>query len=275
MAIVWPRPLPVNDRPAPNQSRRHGNRRVRWPAWVALVLLSVVALPSAPAGADSVQGANVYLNWGGGQAVALTSTITIGQVAPSTFWATDWAWAGTTGGGYVGIQTNGSGPTGAVQDQVIFSAWGASAGQGPCLSFNEGGGGGWSCRIPITVSAGSSYTFTVAPINDLASPVWWKATVTGPHGTIDIGHLAVPARTLSTVSSFIENFGQGSGCSAILPATATVTRPQLVLLNGTHPAQLAPAATYATCNAYAIALTATTGWLHLGIPSAGSRPPTR
>lgn len=276
MAIVRPFPLSVNECPAPNRSPRRVNRRVWWPSCVALVFFAVLALPTARAGADPVQGANVYLNWGGGPSLAMVSTITVGRVAPATFWATDWAWGGTGSGGYVGVQTDGFGPTGAIQDQVIFSAWGASAGQGPCQTFTEGGAGGWSCRLPMTVSSGSSYTFAISPVDDLASTVWWRATMTGPNGTIDIGQLALPAHTISDVSNFIEYFGQGSGCSTVAPASATVTRPVLDLLSGTQSPRVPPAPAYAACNAHATALDATTGSLNLGIPRAGpSAPPTR
>jgi len=86
--------------------------------------------------------------------------------------------------GYVGLQTEGSEPTGKI---AIFSVWNAEAADGPTyVSRFDGEGEGYSVRIPFEWEVGSTYELSVAA----AGAGGWEAFVDAHL----IGRIEVPAR---------------------------------------------------------------------------------
>ena len=152
------------------------------------------------------------------QFVALSQQFTPGNLAPTTFWSTQWFWNGSPDGAYAGIQTDGERADGSVGPMAIFSVWDATkANPGPgtsCIRFVEQGSG-LSCRAAFTVTAGDSYRTNVAMTRTDVSGRWWHARVfdetTG--AVADLGEVAVPASaTAYEPATFVEYFGPTVAC---------------------------------------------------------------
>jgi len=95
-------------------------------------------------------------------------------------------------GGYFGIQTNGSAPTGKI---AIFSIWGAVDASGPEYAQPFGAEGtGYSVRITYPWVQGRTYHLRIGPIS--ADGQWWgawiKDTVTGMENFVGQIKLSVP-----------------------------------------------------------------------------------
>lgn len=103
------------------------------------------------------------------------------------FWSHQFGLVGGEGG-YAGLQTMGSNPTGKI---AIFSIWGAESATGPAMAGAFGGEGtGQTVRIPYRWRPGAAYRLSVCA-DDAAT---WTAViadaVTGEEHLI--GHIRVP-----------------------------------------------------------------------------------
>ena len=153
------------------------------------------------------------------------------------FWSIGWSWAGSTFGGYGGIQAQGTNINQTKrQDQAVFSIWNAvsfEAGSpgSACRAFG-GEGTGFTCIIPIVLRPNVQYTFTFAPMPN-KGPQWWKALLSyhvpnSPPVSVVVGKLQSPMRAPGkpftnnggTLYNFIEYFGNQVGCNAVPLASA-------------------------------------------------------
>jgi len=128
---------------------------------------------------------------------AVVFTVTPETLAPSTYWAIAWD------GGYLGVQTDGTGPDGQPRDQVIFSEWGSSivAGNGcvPVYEYSPAN----RCTLPVSVSPGQTFSFYLFNLDG------YEDVVMSPDGgnTVTLlGVLTVPGPVVPT-GWFIEDFG--------------------------------------------------------------------
>ena len=179
-------------------------------------------------GVGQHQWGAAYFDWTGhslSRDSAISQEITPIGLAPKSFWSLNWGWAGSTGGGYVGIQTLGSGRNNSDSDIAIFSIWDATqaiAGKDSwCVPF-EGEGVGYSCRTALNLRSNASYRVTVFP-DQIRGADWWAANVQLPDGTIIyLGSMKAPSLNLSASAfgNFIEYFGPQLKCSEVGDASA-------------------------------------------------------
>jgi hypothetical protein len=142
------------------------------------------------------------------------------------YWEAGWHWDNVPDGGYGGIQSKGILADGTISDLAIFSIWnglGAIPGAGAgCTAFG-GEGTGYSCRIPITLIAGSKYEISFG-VDTARGPQWWIATISDlTKGTKSvIGSIETNSRIAkaSNWNNFIEYWGQSVPCDAVGAASA-------------------------------------------------------
>ena len=128
-------------------------------------------------------------------------------------------------GGYFGIQTKGSNPTGKI---AVFSIWDAVDSSGPEISIPFGGEGvGRSVRISYPWIEGRTYHLRVAPMG--TDGAWWgawiKDSVTGAESSVGQIKIAAPHTKLyGQAISFTENYVvTATTCSALEFSDASFT----------------------------------------------------
>lgn len=95
-------------------------------------------------------------------------------------------------GGYFGMQTQGSNPSGKI---AIFSIWDALAANGPGYAGTFGGEGeGYSVRIPYQWQPGKSYRLRIWRLVREVDGTWWGAWVRDEASNVEhhIGSIKVP-----------------------------------------------------------------------------------
>ena len=201
----------------------------------ATCLAVMMVTGSGTALAAQVQGVYGDLNWNSPASPPVTlvnTTTTVEQDSPSTFWATNWLWTGGAEGGYLGIQTNGELVDGTVSNLAIFSVWGAIQASGACEPFG-GEGTGMSCRIPIPLTVGTAYGLQLDRGQSDSAGTWWSVQVTAGATTQLIGSIETVGPSAegtpgpTSLTTFVEYFGQGSGCSDIASSSAVFTNPTM------------------------------------------------
>jgi hypothetical protein len=146
-------------------------------AYSAAMIVLVVVMASA-AYAQQQQYANAYAFWQFGEKANdienVDQTVWIVKPANGTQWVMTWAWvADPAHGGYLGFNTGDDG-----KSQALFSLWNADQAKGQnCKTFG-GEGEGWSCRMPIEISADKYYRFRLARASVEKLGVWWGAWIT-------------------------------------------------------------------------------------------------
>ena len=204
-------------------------------AFVAPVVLTLIALGVNPANAGQQQWGASYLDWSG---ALLSSTSTVSQViqpleiSPNMYWEAGWHWDNVPDGGYGGIQSKGILANGSISDLAIFSIWnGLGAVPGPgagCTPFG-GEGIGFSCRIPIELIAGNRYQITFG-VDAARGPQWWIATIEdltkGSKSVIGSIETNSTSAKASNWNNFIEYWGQAVPCDAVGAASAKFYVPK-------------------------------------------------
>ena len=114
-----------------------------------------------PAMAAQHQNAYYYSHWNfAGSSTGywnVDQDVSIATKARATYWAQLWSWTGSSEGGYLGLQTNGSRFNGTSGDTAIFSLWNANGSRSAnCGSF-AGEGTGKSCRVAYPFKTGRLY----------------------------------------------------------------------------------------------------------------------
>ena len=197
------------------------------------LVLSFFGLP-AKAGWQH-EWASAYLDWSGASLSrenSVTQIIQPLEIANQTYWSMSWVWNDRNIGGYAGIQTKGNLANGTVGDLAIFSIWDASSAiPGPdsgCLPFG-GEGIGYSCRLPITMSANNKYEITISPDLERGDK-WWKASFTHIDLNITkfIGSIEAPFANLASSrwGNFIEYWGPKTECDLVKPASTKFYSPK-------------------------------------------------
>jgi hypothetical protein len=186
------------------------------------IVAAVAAINVPVAGAAAAPEYGPWLFWTPPTAqqsyTALSQRVTPRNLAPTTYWSTQWFWSGAPDGGYAGIQTDGDRADGTVGPMALFSVWDATkAIAGPhssCIPF-DGEGKGMSCRMPFTVTANDTYRTDVVNTRADQAGRWWHTTITDEttNNVADLGEIAAPvAATARMPASFVEYFGRPVGC---------------------------------------------------------------
>jgi len=209
-------------------------RVVRTAAALALAASLIGGVPATAA--QQHEGGAAYLDWTGvslsGQS-ALSQRITPQATPKNMFWAMSWYWYGEESGGYLGIQTEGSRQFG-VGDIAIFSMWDAvesRPGPGNWCVEPEEEDGAHSCRMNISVVAGSTYEITLFPATDLGRDWWGAALAVNDAPSQIVGYIRTQGGNLwtSTASNFIQYFGSRLPCASVPAAGALFSTPYSTL----------------------------------------------
>ncbi len=205
-------------------------RTARVSALVALWLVAtLVATTSAHA---------AYAGWqfqGPGDGFVNIDQVIVVQVkAPTTFFAEQFGFTGTSSNGYIGLQTDGGRLDGSIGETAIFSLWDATAAApGPgarCQTFT-GEGEGYSCRLAYPFVTGTPYQLRVWRLEADRSGQWWGGWVTdlSTNWQSYLGKIRVPHRSRPLIGgplNFIEYFGPGvANCGRVPRSTAYFTQP--------------------------------------------------
>ena len=173
--------------------------------------------------------------WRGTEILSTTSSITqsieIYELSPQTYWSAAWHWKNAPDGGYGGVQTLGHLGNNVWTDIATFSIWNADRGVpgdgANCLSFG-GEGDGYSCRLPINLEAGNTYTISYS-IDTARGNDWWQAKISDKKSGVTklIGSIKAPQSNLVSQDyyNFIEYWGPPVDCNAVGPASAKFYNP--------------------------------------------------
>ncbi|PKP58969.1 hypothetical protein CVT91_07575 [Candidatus Atribacteria bacterium HGW-Atribacteria-1] len=140
------------------------------------------------------------------------------------------------GGGYIGLQTNGSIQAQQVGKMAIFSIWNAleaEPGDGATCEYFTGEGEGWSCRIPYNWVEGRTYRLRIWELCCAHKPwedEWWGAWITDTFSDKEtfIGKIKVPSSWQWLDNSsvvWVEYYGQVNDCDSIPYAKARFEQP--------------------------------------------------
>jgi hypothetical protein len=143
----------------------------------------------------------------------------------NTFWASQWGYAHSGEGGYIGLQQRSG-----TAKYLNFSIWGASSWQelGPgsyCRYFSHEGLG-VQCDIPYGWTTGVTYQMMV----ERTAAMSWRASITDLHSdsTTPVAIINLPDDRggISSLGQWVENFSpELPSCEAVPPAVATFGRP--------------------------------------------------
>lgn len=206
------------------------------------VKLMVIGAVAAVATSVAAPASAMWAYWGKWTPVVrFEQRYTIEAAGATTFWSTQFNFVEQPqGGGYVGVQTDGYGMEHGVRNLAIFSLWDAvsvlpSSGAS-CGEFG-GEGVGLSCRAPITVKAGHSYSVYVARVaygNERRPWSSYAASVRN-HTTgekVELGTITVPyVVSMTPPANFIEYFGPTVSCEQRPYAAATFQAPTVMTLD--------------------------------------------
>jgi hypothetical protein len=134
----------------------------------------------------------------------------------------------TAHGGYIGLQTNGSAPTGKI---AIFSLWGATSGHGPQYAAPFGGEGtGYSVRISYPWVVNHTYRLRVWYTGNASLGDTWDGYVKDQNTGVEswIGSILAPPGvgliSPSWSATFHERYtGSTAGCSSMNYSSVTFT----------------------------------------------------
>lgn len=139
------------------------------------------------------------------------------------FWSSQF-WFQNGNGGYFGLQTKGSVPTGKI---ALFSIWDSLASTSPQYASTFGGEGtGYTARISYPWAAGKAYRLRIVKDNTEADGTWWKAMISDNYGDTfrTVGRIKVPlawGNLQQYSTSFTERYtGPNTKCSDIQHAAA-------------------------------------------------------
>lgn len=204
-----------------------------------MVILATVFSASAAFSAQQ-QNANLYVNWNTPTVANYTSLdqqLQITQIPAATFWATVWNWSGSSSGGYIGLQTDGTRADGTVGDTVIFSIWNATAAIGSCQPF-AGEGSGYSCRLAYPFTTTKKYRLKLTKGSNTSNGQWWKASVvdTSTFKESVIGSLLAPINNtdFQLPRNFSEYFGAAVPSCADVPVSIANWSPARILPTGAY-----------------------------------------
>lgn len=202
---------------------------------IAFVALAVfVGSPTVALGAQQ-ENAHAYAYWNlsaDGGIWNVDQSIQVRDPARATFWAGNWQWNNTSlsGGGYFGLQKNGSRFDGTSGSTAIFSVWNATGARGPgCGTFgNEGIG--YSCRIAYPISSDRMYRLRLWRVEADSSGQWWGAWVKDLSTGVEqwIGTIRAPlnATAVARYVNFTEYFGDAVATPDLVPrSVADYTQP--------------------------------------------------
>ncbi|TNM59471.1 DUF3472 domain-containing protein [Streptomyces sp. NP160] len=202
-------------------------------ASVAALAVLALLLGASPAAAAQHQNAYYYTHWSvpGSDAgfYNVDQVMTVNKRATATYWALAWNWTAAPDGGYTGLQTNGNRFNGTTGDTAIFSLWNATAASGPSCGAFDGEGSGLSCRLPYTITTGTSYRLRVWQLDADADGQWWGAWLlnrkTGKETFIGSLRVAPEATAITGAQNFAEYFGTQKTCSTVPQSSVTWNRP--------------------------------------------------
>ena len=201
---------------------------------ISLSLVLMVFGNSAPATAAQQQWGAAYLDWTGAllsDKSSMSQIIQPLEISPRMYWEAGWHWDNIPDGGYGGIQSGGILADGTISDLAIFSIWnglGAVPGVGAgCTPFG-GEGIGYSCRIPITLTAGNKYEISFG-VDTARGPQWWIASISdlakGTKSVIGSIETNSSVAKAGNWNNFIEYWGQAVPCDAVGAASAKFYTP--------------------------------------------------
>lgn len=189
----------------------------------ALVLGAILGT-ALVADAAQQQNAYLYVYWktsNAGPYKKFEQRLQVAQKSPASFWATLWNWSGgSTSGGYIGLQTDGSRVDGTTGDTAIFSIWDATAATGSCQAFG-GEGVGYSCRLAYPINSARKYRLRLQIGTADSSGQWWNAYIRDETSFTEtkIGSLRTAGmyKSFSLPSNFSEYFGAAVPTCANVP----------------------------------------------------------
>jgi hypothetical protein len=203
----------------------------RLPAAAAVMVTLALLCLSLPAqAAQHVNGhLYVYWNWSGSGYWNVDQHLWVGQKAPATFWAQNWTWTGSSSGGYIGLQTDGTRFDGSRGDTAIFSLWNANGASGPSCGTFGGEGVGYSCKLPYAISTGRYYRLRVWRLNADGLGQWWGGWVldeqTGVETHIGSIRVASAHQLIAPPMNFTEYYGTAVSCDAVPTSVVYWTQP--------------------------------------------------
>lgn len=171
-------PLPF---PAPASSGR-ALARARRAALPALALVLAGALGARPA-AQQHQNAYLYTHFDTPVTgvYSVDQSLRVEDKAPASFWPLLWRWEEAGVGGYLGLQTNGSGPQGQqLGETALFSLWDANAVEPAAGSLGGtfgGEGTGFTIRRAFPFRTHTFYRLRVWRLSVEAEGCWWGAWI--------------------------------------------------------------------------------------------------
>lgn len=185
------------------------------------------------ANADQAQNAYYYSHWKFAGAHSgywnVDQQMRIERKARATYWAQVWNWVGSSDGGYLGLQTNGTRFNGTPGDTAIFSLWNANAASGPSCGQFDGEGNGYSCRRAYPISTSPYYRYRVWRLDADSGGQWWGAWIqnlaTGRDTYIGAIRVASARRTMTNVQNFVEYYGKAVPCNRVPVSKVVWTQP--------------------------------------------------
>lgn len=211
-------------------------------ASLILVVAMIGAAPPVASAAAQHRYANMYAFWDFGGATGFWNVdqhVAIARKARYSFWAQRWSWTNpstTSGGGYIGLQTDGNRFNGTTGDTAIFSLWGANAASGPACGKFANEGTGLSCRLPFTITTGRLYRLRVWRLTPDSKGQWWggwiKDESTGRETYLGKLRVASAHRYMAPPDNFSEYLGPATSCHKVPTSIAYWTQPAAHHLGG-------------------------------------------
>jgi hypothetical protein len=212
---------------------------------LAAVAITATLSTAVPASASQAQNANAYVFWTnnappGADIINYDQFVAVDKKAPSTYWASLFDMAGATGGGYIGLQTDGNRANGSVGETALFSVWGADKSHnkdGKCTGFVENGTG-LHCTAAFTIQTGITYRYRVQRISVDKTGAWWGGWIRNMSTGKDtyLGELHSQYLALTNPRNFSEYFADlptPHPCNRIPQSRAEFFQPQLNLTGET------------------------------------------
>jgi hypothetical protein len=180
-------------------------------------LLAVAA--AGAASAQQHQNAYLYSHYDtpATEVYSLDQYLRVDQKAEASFWPVVWKWEGQSFGGYFGLQTNGSGPSGEpLGDTLIFSLWDANAvdpSPGSLGGTFGGEGTGYTLRSAYPIRPYRFYRLRIWRLSSEAEGNWWGAWTLDTDTNVEtyLGRIRSAPEHATLDGQSVENFSEYFG----------------------------------------------------------------